>query len=480
VHLKVGRSKSFRNYLDTDESRKLVGFLSSLVPKVCYFPTFLFGLPDQIYLSNPPEGHDNQLNTYYVQIIQDILDSLGENLDIQKHIVQRVERTIQPGAHWDLYAFLKSDEKQQIEHVMMQIAGQITKVVFSRWNDIFGVKLRNKAIDIEWEAEPNPREPTKPSIHLKFWIRDTSTRYKLSERSMGFRWFFCFLLFTQFRASRKKSSAIFLFDEPASNLHSRAQAQLLESFPNIATGNNMIVYSTHSHYMIEPRWLEGAFIVYNDAVDYERDFATEANDEPRNTNIHVKRYRDFVGQHPDRFTYFQPILDRLDYAPSKLDFAENAIFVEGKIDFYILEYFRRLTPSAKQLRFMPSSGANDIGPLVSLYLGWGKKFVIVLDDDKAGRDARDRYRAEWVLSDTSAVTLGDISATLKNKTIEGILSKDGTNIIRSNIGKDRLSKKDIAHFFQEQHSLNRTLSFDVETLRTANLIFDALKNHLKL
>ncbi len=282
--------------LSYSELQSLVAYIGKTLPTICYFPTFLFNFPDRIYLSNTPAGKDTQVNAYFVQIVQDILDSLGDDFTIQKHILDRVERTAKPDYVWNLFGFLKTDEKQQIDHVMLKIAEQVTNVVFKRWNEVFGVKIQNNTIDVDWNIEVDPNGGEKRAVYLKFWIRDGTSKFEISERSLGFRWFFCFLLFTQFRVSRRDSSAVFLFDEPASNLHSRAQEQLLTSFPHISKGDNMIMYSTHSHYMIDPRWLEGSFIVFNDAIDYDDNPAAEPNPKIRETAIHVQKYRDYVGQ----------------------------------------------------------------------------------------------------------------------------------------------------------------------------------------
>lgn len=179
-------------------------------------------------------------------------------------------------------------------------------VVFDRWNDIFGVEVSSKSIDIDFETELIDQN-SLPSVYLRFSIRDGQSKFDISERSAGFRWFFCFLLFTQFRVSRRNSSALFLFDEPASNLHSRAQEQLLKSFSNISKDNNMVVYSTHSHYMINLKWLEASYIVVNDAIDYYEGIENPQGGRHPDTNIYAVRYRDFVGQSPSKTTYFQPV-----------------------------------------------------------------------------------------------------------------------------------------------------------------------------
>ena len=94
-------------------------------------------------------------------------------------------------------------------------------------------------------------------IFISFQIRDGTRRFNVNDRSLGFRWFFAFMLFTQFRVARVSTRPLlFLFDEPASNLHAAAQQKLIDCFPEIAKGSHALAYTTHSHYMIEPKWLE--------------------------------------------------------------------------------------------------------------------------------------------------------------------------------------------------------------------------------
>ena len=54
----------------------------------------------------------------------------------------------------------------------------------------------------------------------------------------------------------------------------------------------------------------------------------------------LHKYRDFAAQHPNQTTYFQPILDVLDYRPGELENVPNVVMVEGKNDFYTLKYFQ--------------------------------------------------------------------------------------------------------------------------------------------
>lgn len=480
--LKKRGQKKFREVThESEEWQSIIGFIHELIPQISYFPTFVFNFPEKIYLSNPPKDSVNaEVNAYYVQIVQDILDSLPKKMSIQTHIVDRAERTLNSENIWDPFKYFRSDEREQINHVVLQIGNKVTDIVFSLWNEVFKVKIKDKVVNVGCFVEPSKSDPSKPSVYLEFKIRDGDSNYNISERSLGFRWFFCFLLFTQFRASRKNRSSVFLFDEPASNLHSRAQEQLLKSFSEITKGSNLIIYSTHSHYMIDPRLLEGAFIAFNDAIDYEDNPAEEAQRKVVDTNIHLNSYREFANRYPDKVTYFQPILDTLQYTPSRLEFGENAVFVEGKNDFYCLQYFKDVVlKNPKDFVFMPGNGAAGVGPLISLYLGWGKKFIVLLDDDTAGTDAAKKYKEDFLLGDQQVCTIANFLPALKKKKMEAIVSTDGITIIGKGIGKAKPTKKDIGRFFQEKLAVKEAVNFDSASLTNAKTLIAGIESRFK-
>lgn len=173
----------------------------------------------------------------------------------------------------------------------------LTRTVFENWNRIFKHRASNREIVVSYDHDEEGK------WYLQLRLKDRSELYTISERSLGFRWFFAFLLLTQYRGFRKNApkNALFLFDEPASNLHSSAQTQLLQSFGKLAEKCS-IIYTTHRHHMINPAWLEGAYVVKNEGLDYNHEDDYDA----KNTDITLNRYRQFVAQHPNQTTYFQP------------------------------------------------------------------------------------------------------------------------------------------------------------------------------
>lgn len=263
--------------------------------------------------------------------------------------------------------------------------------------------------------------------YASFYVSDGESRYAISERSLGFRWFFSFLLFTAFKQVKQRKT-IFIFDEPAANLHAKAQAELLTSFSKIASDGNRVIYSTHSHHMINPRWLSGAYIVENTALDY--DVGDTFGLSTKATNIKVTNYRQFVSTYPTRSSYFQPVIKKLEYVSPEVVGSAPFLLVEGVSDYYALRLVARICNLSLSYRLVPGVGAGASGPLISQFLGRGDKFFILLDDDKAGRKEADRYMNEWFLSKDVIFTLSSIDSSLSGVQLEGLLGPETEEIVR--------------------------------------------------
>ena len=82
--------------------------------------------------------------------------------------------------------------------------------------------------------------------------------------------------------------------------------------------------------MVNPNWLDQAFVVSNLAVDYKDVAESDMRVRTRHTDIRVEKYREFVGKNPDKLDYFQPVLDKLDVARSRLDVLKHSVLLERK------------------------------------------------------------------------------------------------------------------------------------------------------
>jgi ABC-type Na+ transport system ATPase subunit NatA len=452
-------------------------------PDIAYFPTFVFNFPKRIFLT---KERGDKISNFYRETFQDILDYDGKGHTIEESIIRRV-RSKEKKVAWPefLRIWNASDDKDKIQHVMDRASATVTKVVFGRWNEIFGEDTKGKEINISFETlQGEKRDQTgqitqtnEHDVFVKFQIKDGTRRFDVNDRSLGFRWFFAFMMFTQFRVARENSRPIlFLFDEPASNLHAAAQQKLIESFPEVARDNHTLAYTTHSHYMIEPKWLEQTFIVTNraDGPNVSVIDALSLSDE--SLDIKATPYRTFVSEHPNQTNYFQPVLDRLQVVPSKFDINRSSIIVEGKSDYYVLRYAARLLGKA-DLPLIPGLGAGTFRALVALHLGWGLRMLFLLDGDKKGKDERERYVNDYGLQESSGLTLDEVvsGATV----IEDLLDAEARTIISSELGlSSSPSKSQISRFFQECLARDKVPALGSEFEKKATTALDILQQRL--
>lgn len=435
--LKTTKQRSFKTYgskaTERDTWLKGTVILDQMLPQILYFPTFLFSFPDRIYLKDSPTAGAN--NAYYRSLLQSILDKQGKGLSLQKHVVERLTRDdgrILPSGS------VPTQNKLQIDGVMQTLSSEMSRIIFDSWKSVLGREVKNKRIITDWHSDDDGE------IYISLEILDGQSKFSIVEKSLGFRWFFSFLLFTHFQRASSGSGCIFLFDEPASHLHPKAQMKLLENFKSLAENGNAIIYSTHSHYLINPLWLERAYIIENKAIDYETDEDFDSFDVP-DTDIRATKYRKFVAENPTKTTYFQPVLDALDASISPLLAASKALIVEGKYDFHPLHFFLDGKASCK---IYPANGAGSVSNLVSLFSGWSVDFRVLFDGDKAGHTGRDRCRREDLVSATCALCLDDVAPALSGKSFEAFYGDDVKSAVAAHFGLSSPGKRDFAGFFQ--------------------------------
>lgn len=458
LEVKTGKQRKWRVYT-TAEWILIRDEVFKLCPRIAYFPTFVFDFPSSIFLTD----RGGIVDRFYRQVFQDILDYDGRGHTIEKDIVRRVRRDdlVVPWLSF-LNDWSRNDDRDKIQHVMDRASAAVSKLVFGRWNKIFREDTRGKEVAISYEIvegerleNGNPVKTEEHDLKVKFQIRDGTRRFDVNDRSLGFRWFFSFMLFTQFRVARSESGQpplLFLFDEPASNLHAAAQQKLIESFPEIAKADHVLAYSTHSHYMIEPKWLEQTFIVTNRADAPSKSVLDEVSLDDESLDVQIASYRSFVDQHPGQTSYFQPILDRLDVVPSKFDIDRPSVVVEGKSDYYVLRYAQQLL-NGPEFCMIPGLGAGTFGALAALHVGWNLNFVFLLDGDKAGKTELQKYADDFGIVGDRLTTLTKLSEGVV--VIEDLLDDEARNLIQSELQLDGApSKAQIRRFFQERLASN--------------------------
>lgn len=435
-----------------------IAFLRARMPTIWYFPNFLFDFPRRIYLDSV-DSEDSK-ERFYRNLLTEILSAVDSAATLDRHISQRISSERPP-------------DKTALNQLLLELGRRITDDVFESWNEIFQRPPSTKAIF-------TPGTDGSGRRYLEMSIEDQDGLYYIDERSLGFRWFFVFSLVTKFKRGGVSPSQdiIYLFDEPASNLHAGAQSQLLTSLEQLST-DCTIIYTTHSHHLINPHWLENTYIVRNKGFDFDSAISDYTS---KRTDIIIERYRSFANKHPDQTRYFQPILDVLDYKPSQLEMVADVVMVEGKNDFYTLAYMHELAINGKAngIQIVPGNGAGSLDSVIRLYVGWAKNFVVLLDSDKEGEKQKQRYLDTFgPILDGRLYTLGDLCPELKGKGMEEAFEKkDRDDMVAATYPNEPYSKARFNRSIQECLVTKRFLTMSPTTSQRFKDIFSRLSDVL--
>lgn len=440
---------------------KAVRFVESLLPKVMYFPASLLEFPDRIELEEQPDAEDSSSpavpskNSFYYEVLTDVLKAIDAKLDIEKHILARAKSQLK-------------EDQQNLEALVQKIEVHLNRTVLGGWQNTLGATLGEKRFRFSVSSDD------KGLVYAEIKLFDGSSLFSLNERSAGFRWFFAFIMLVTYRAHRN-DRVLFLFDEPAANLHPRAQTQLLKSFAALSKSHQFLL-TTHSHYLVNPLWLESTFIAKNDALEESGSFF---DTDPTSSKITITPYRTFVGSHADQHFYYKPVMDALEYSPAQISPERSSILIEGKTDFYCMEYFKVVYfPDTFDITFFPGGGSGTLDPLISLLSGWAVNFLILLDGDLSGTKEKSRYEDKFEsLVKNRVKTLSELFQTTQKIRIEEVFTKADLDVIRSHMFPEEvtLPKKLLHSAIQELLASKRKLPFSEKTIDNFRKLFGVLQ-----
>lgn len=255
---------------------------------------------------------------------------------------------------------MENDDENQLEICRNKIKEKIKYNIQKKFNEFYCEE--NVQIKISFKKD-----------YIKIIVKTNENTTNINERSNGLRWYLN--LFIDILANDiKDTNVIYLLDEPGVYLHVNAQRELLRLFYDLCKNDNQVVYSTHSPYMIDS----------NNIINIR---AIE-KDEKGHTNIYNTAYDNKLNSVSKRET-LSPLVQaigadlRFNIGPQggKLN-----IVTEGITDYMyytaMLYYFN--VPEEKMPYIIPAVGAGNINVIVSILIGWGCDFKVILDYDKAG------------------------------------------------------------------------------------------------
>ncbi len=221
-----------------------------------------------------------------------------------------------------------------------------------------------------WRQEDLVLEADENRPDLRFYVSEKGSTIKQTadQRSQGFQWFLSFFL--RLRASDAER-AVILIDEPGLYLHAKAQNDLLQVLEQLHNKDgHSIIFSTHSPYLIDVDRLDRVRLVVRNPSTLEG----------------TKIKKSHAGADVDTLT---PIVTAigLDVSKQFANAGRQNVVVEGISDYYYLQAMRELVGGnlLEDASMIGCVGASKIPTVVSLLIGWGLDYVVVVDNDNAGR-----------------------------------------------------------------------------------------------
>ncbi|WP_332061017.1 AAA family ATPase [Bartonella sp. CB74] len=250
-----------KKQIDKDDS--IMKWIAERTPEIVYYDDFMFEVPDKIrFLKRKYVAQDSLLssekNHQWRMILNDFL--IGS---YYMHAGVKDEKAV-PDINFQR-DIVDCNDVDAIDQRMASVNDYLNSVVKKDWVDITEGKSVFDNCVIE---RSNSSDGNFVDFCLKVKAKNRS--FSLYERSKGFRWFFCFKVFTEVRRHRSKNGIVFLLDEPANNLHIHLQENILDFLQKLSSlEDNKVIYSTHSPYLINQGKLDNLFSVRNEASDFE-------------------------------------------------------------------------------------------------------------------------------------------------------------------------------------------------------------------
>ncbi len=410
-------------------------------PYIIYFEDFKDRIPEKIYIIE----ENDAFNPDWYEIIDGLFYNTNEEYNIRD---------------FNKYYSQSNPRHSDAETVLKRVNKKFNQTFSEKWKDLSGVK------DIE---ETELKFNFRGSKYFEIFItNDDGTTFNVEDRSKGALWYLSFLMKTEFRRKKLRlgqGRPIFLIDEPASNLHSTAQQNMIQDFQTLVEDTS-VIYSTHSQYLISIENIKNTYVV------------------KREGNVTTTLWSDYIKEENSNESYYQPLSNLLNIVPNNFDIPwEKAILTEGPSDMKVLLVMYKILYGDKKKRdfvIYPGTSAQNLNTLISLNLGWGVNFNVLLDSDKEGKKAQEKYIDNFELDDNVIRVL-----PTDNKKIETLFSKEEKQkLYELTMNKKKLNKvnkKEFSVIFSILNSDKKKREkakklFSEDSLNTFKQIFNDLWN----
>jgi hypothetical protein len=283
----------------------------------------------------------------------------------------------------DVKTFLNSglsDKGTMLEDIKYDLNENLSNL----WDKMHENKIKDefKTIEIDLNYENN---------EFQFLINDLREKrengkprtvvFPVSFRSKGFQWFFNFFIKMKYNwkhIENENYGSIILLDEPGVYLHTTFQMELIKILKELSE-TNKILYTTHLENMVNPKIIKINQIHIarreNEKIMLDRIIKIEDNKN--------------LGE-------ITPIVNalKIDNFPL-LYLNEKVILTEGMTDKIFLEILKEANLLDKNIKIIPGSGVSNLQTLIGLLIGIAGKYIVMFDNDEAGREFFEKYKNEY-------------------------------------------------------------------------------------
>lgn len=346
--------------------KKATSFLKNKFPVILYFDDFTDRVPQSVAFKDTYVD-DGKLTKgrkrEWQEIIEEIFKRSGQ---------ENINETKKP-----LQTYMSVDDEDRKTGILGDIQSMLNDVIISEWKNLknIGGNLADDSTNLELILENNPDSEFKFKVKDLSNDKGTGRIFTINSRSKGFQWFFNYMIKLKFNpnySSDVLENALFLLDEPGSYLHSSAQIELLKELKNVSN-KNQVIFCTHSQFLLNPETIKPGSIR----------IAEKTGSEIKSFN-----YGDYKTQE-DKGA-LTPIYQALNLNFAH-DFMGNIVILEGISDFYLFELLKKYKHINKSIKFIPGTGAENSPSLISIAIAFTKNYLVLLDNDVAGRKAKTRY-----------------------------------------------------------------------------------------
>jgi hypothetical protein len=248
------------------------------------------------------------------------------------------------------------DEFEALTAQLEAVSIRLGKTVFDYWS-------QNPYVEVEFrfdQARPGDEPPFNQGNVARIRIRNRLHGISVSfdERSSGFVWFFSFLVWFSQLHKTFGDNLLILLDEPATNLHARAQEDLLRYISEELEPKFQVIYSTHSPFMVNAKRL-GDVRTVEDMIG--------PNDESLGTKVGLPE----TASNPDTVI---PVQAALGYdITHNLLVGDHTLLVDNPSDLLYLTWFSHelqrqgVTGLDSRWAIAPLGGLQKIASLVALF-----------------------------------------------------------------------------------------------------------------